>query len=357
MPTVYFVTLRSKMGRNLLKKIRDALGRLYKHHSIIARGDLVAVKLHFGEWGNLSFVRPQFVGEVVEFVKQKGGKPFLTDTNTLYVGTRSCAPDHIATALRNGFGPMETGAPVIIADGLMGHTKTRVRVGGETVEEAVLAGEIVGADAMVVISHFKGHELTGFGGAIKNLGMGCAAREGKLFEHSGVSPAVKTDACTGCGRCVSACPADAIVLVEGKARKDDKKCIGCADCIVACQDGAMDIRWTETAPTVMKKVAEYASAVVSGKRGKILYLSFIMQVSPLCDCYGFNDTPIAPDLGVCLSSDPVAIDQACMDLVMKSLDGKDPFRAVHKQIDWEIGLGHAEKMGVGSRAYTLKTID
>jgi uncharacterized Fe-S center protein len=357
MSTVTFVTLKSKMGRNLLKKIREALEKLYKRCSIIAKGDLVAVKLHFGEWGNLSFVRPQFVGEVVEFVKKKGGKPFLADTNTLYVGMRSCAPDHIATALRNGFGPVETGAPVIIADGLRGHSKKRVSVGGENVKEAVLAGEIADADAMVVVSHFKGHELTGFGGALKNLGMGCAAREGKLFLHSTVSPAVKADLCTGCGRCISVCPADAIVLKEGKARKDDRKCIGCADCIVACQDGAMDIRWNETAPTVMKKIAEYASAVVSGKKDKILYLNFIMQVSPYCDCYGFNDAPIAPDVGVCLSNDPVAIDQASVDLVIRSLGGEDPFRRVHKQIDWEIGVAHAEKMGIGSRAYTLETID
>jgi len=263
----------------------------------------------------------------------------------------------LITAIKNGFGFIETGAPIIIADGIKGHSSKRIKIDGDVVNEAVLAAEIVEADSMVVLSHFKGHELTGFGGALKNLGMGCAAREGKLFMHSTVSPKIKENLCTGCGRCISICPADAIYLKNNKAVKEEEKCIGCADCIIACLEGAISISWNETAPSVMKKVAEYAMAVSSTKKKGILFLNFLMQISPLCDCYGFNDTPVAPDIGVCLSFDPVAIDQASIDLVIKSLGGKDPFKRHHNRPAWEVTLEHAEKMGLGSRSYDLKIIE
>jgi uncharacterized Fe-S center protein len=187
--------------------------------------------------------------------------------------------------------------------------------------------------------------------------MGCAAREGKLFQHSTVSPRVDLEKCAGCGHCAGVCPADAIVIVDRKARKDDKKCIGCADCIVACPEGAVDIEWNEAASSVMTKMAEYAWAAVQGKQDKVLYVNFIMQVSPVCDCYGFNDRPIAPDLGITLSADPVAVDRASVDLILKSMGGEDPFRKVHPKIDWNILLAHAESMGLGTQSYTLKTID
>lgn len=356
MNRVSFITLKSGPDRNLLQKLESTLERNC-NVDLVRKGELVAVKTHFGERGNLSFVRHQFIHQIVEIIKRRGGKPFLTDTNTLYVGSRSCAPDHIMTAFYNGFGPLSTGAPVIMGDGLRGESKVQVEVNGEYVKEAVIGEEVFNADAMFAISHFKGHELTGFGGAIKNLGMGCAAREGKLFQHSTVSPEVNPAGCVACGRCIAVCPASAIAIIQNAANIDASLCIGCADCIVICPENTIEVNWNEATESVMRKMAEYARGAVTGKEGKTVYINFITQVSPLCDCYGFNDAPMAPDLGICVSTDPVAIDQACVDLIIESLGGNDPFKKVHPHIDWGIQLEQGERIGLGSRKYELETID
>ncbi len=356
MSTVYFITLDSRPDRNLLRKLEISL-EIACEGEVVSKGDLVAVKIHFGEKGNLAFVRHQFIGTIVEIVKRRGGKPFLTDTNTLYVGSRSCAPDHILTALYNGFGVTQVGAPIIIADGLRGESKVRVPINGELVKEAVIGAEIYNADSMIAVSHFKGHELSGFGGAIKNLGMGCAAREGKLFQHSTVSPTVDPEGCITCGKCVAVCPAGAISIIGDSALINSELCIGCADCIVICPEGTIKVNWNEASESVMKKMAEYALGAITGKDGKIMFVNFITQVSPHCDCYGFNDVPISPDIGICISSDPVAIDQASVDLILESMGGEDPFRKAHPQINWETQLEHAEKIGLGSRKYELKKIE
>jgi len=351
-PIVRFVTLAARLGRNTLARLRDALDAA-AGEATVARGDLVAVKVHFGEKGNLAYVRPPYVRAVVDFARARGGLPFLTDTNTLYAGTRTSAPAHIVTALENGFGLVSAGAPVVIADGLRGRSAARVAVDGELVREALVGQEIAAADAMLVVSHFKGHELSGFGGAIKNLGMGCAAREGKLAQHSTVAPRVDAGACTACGRCVEACDARAIAIAGEAAVIDPEACVGCASCLVVCPEQAVQVRWNEAAPAVMKKMAEYARAAVRGKEGKLLFVSFLTQISPVCDCYGFNDEPVVPDIGILVAGDPVAIDQAAVDLVVKRAGGADPFRKAHPQIDWSVQLAHAEKMGLGTRAYTI----
>ncbi len=352
---VYFISLGATPERNLLQKLSEVLS-LCAGEGMVNKGNLVAVKTHFGERGNLAFVRHQYVRCLVDFIKEKQGKPFLTDTNTLYVGTRSCAPDHMDTAYYNGFGPLSMGAPVIIADGLRGESKESVTVGGEWVDSAVIALEILNADALFAVTHFKGHELTGFGGAIKNLGMGCAAREGKLFQHSTVSPEVDPAGCVACGSCIAICPGKTISIQKEAAVIDPSGCIGCADCIVICPEHTIQVDWNEASSSVMRKTAEYALAALTGKDKRSLFINFITQVSPLCDCYGFHDLPIAPDVGICLSTDPVAIDQASVDLVIKASSGKDPFRETHPQIDWRIQLAHGEKIGLGSRSYELVTI-
>ncbi|GAB4363216.1 MAG: DUF362 domain-containing protein [Deltaproteobacteria bacterium] len=352
--TVWFTDLSSGPGRSLL----DKTGELLRAAGLAGRirpGALTAVKLHFGERGNTSFVRPVYVRRVVEEIAAAGGKPFLTDTNTLYVGGRSNSVDHLRTAVENGFADSVVGAPILIADGLRGESWVEVPVEGTIYRQVRIGAEIAHADALVAVTHFKGHELSGFGGTIKNLGMGCAARAGKLAQHSTVSPSVDPRGCTGCGTCVAHCPSGAISRVDEKALISPGTCIGCADCIVVCPEGTVTIDWNEAAPAVSRKMAEHALGALAGKRDASLFLSFVQQISPFCDCYGHNDLPIAPDVGILASPDPVALDQACADLVIRAA-GEDPFRKAHPEIDWTIQLAHAEAIGLGSRSYRLETI-
>lgn len=353
-PTVWFTDLSTRVGNSLIDKT-GALLRAAGIRGRIGRGSLTAVKLHFGEKGNAAFVRPVFVRKVVEEIAAAGGRPFLTDTNTLYVGTRSNAVDHLNTAITNGFAWAVAGAPLVVADGLRGESAVRVPVAGRIFREVTIGAEIANADAMVAVTHFKGHELCGFGGTLKNLGMGCASRAGKLSQHSSVSPAVDPSGCTGCGTCVAHCPSGAIAVVASKAAISPEACIGCADCIVVCPEGTVNVNWNEASSTVQRKMVEHALGAVSGKRSSSLFLSFVTQVSPYCDCYGHNDRPVSPDVGILASDDPVALDQACVDLVIRAA-GSDPFRATHPSVDWSIQLSCAEELGLGSRAYRLETL-
>jgi uncharacterized Fe-S center protein len=352
--TVWFTDLSTRPGKSLLDKTGEIL-RAAGLGGKIGQGDLTAVKLHFGEKGNTAFLRPVFVRKAVEEIVAAGGKPFLTDTNTLYLGGRSNPVDHLRTAITNGFAFSVADAPIVIADGLRGESVVKVPIEGKIFREVSIGAEIANADAMVVLTHFKGHELSGFGGAIKNLGMGCAARSGKLAQHSTVSPFVDPANCTACGTCVAHCPSGAISVVSTAALIDPKTCIGCADCIVVCPEHTVKIDWNEATPMVQKKMAEHALGALQGKRNSVLFLSFVMQVSPFCDCYGNNDLPISPDVGILASDDPVAIDQACADLVIQAA-GRDPFRATHPSIDWATQLAHGEEMGLGTRKYEIRAL-
>ena len=352
--TVWFADLSAPPGRSLIDKTGELL-RAAGLSGRIGPGDLTAVKLHFGERGNVSFVRPVFVRKIVEEIIAAGGKPFLTDTNTLYLGGRSNSVDHLRTAVANGFAFAVVCAPLLIADGIRGESSVSVPVEGKIFSEVAIGADIVNADAIVAVTHFKGHELSGFGGTIKNLGMGCAARSGKLAQHSSVSPFVDPADCTGCGTCVAHCPSGAIEILSPTALIDPRTCIGCADCIVVCPEHTVMIDWNEAAPTVQKKMVEHAAGALRGKKEASLFLSFVMQISPYCDCYGNNDRPIAPDVGILASADPVALDQACADLVIRSA-GRDPFRETHPEVDWTIQLSYAEELGLGTRDYHLETL-
>jgi uncharacterized protein len=369
---VYAVDLSAGWKKNVPAKVTDLFSKL-NPGSVFNRKDLVAVKLHFGESGNTAHIRPQFVRKIIDALKELSVKPFLTDTNTLYVGSRTEAWSHLNTALDHGFSRDVTGAPAIIADGLRGNNKVIINTAGAHIKKAHIAADIHNADGLVVLTHFKGHELTGFGGALKNVGMGCAAREGKLEQHSNISPKVSKKRCVGCGECAVWCRGQAIeVTGEAKERKasiNPENCVGCAECILSCPQGAIQIQWNESIPVFMEKMVEYAGAVITAKKGKALFVTFITDVSPLCDCNPFSDRPIVPGIGVLASADPVAIDQAAVDLVnaapgnpISSLShalepGGDKMKALFPEIDWTHQLSYAEQLGLGSTQYELEFID
>lgn len=309
---VYYTTLRARPGDSLLNKLERLLDRAGMG-KIDFTNKYVAIKIHFGEPGNLSYLRPNYAKVVADFIRARGGKPFLTDCNTLYVGGRKNALDHLESAYVNGYSPTTTGCHLLIADGLKGTDEAYVPVeGGAYVKEAKIGRAVMDADIVISLNHFKGHECTGFGGALKNLGVGC-------------------------GRCIGLCPVDAIQPAEDEAND-----------ILNC------------------KIAEYAKAVVHGRPG--FHINLVMDVSPYCDCHGENDVPMVPNVGMFASFDPVAIDVACADAVnampvyigsaLYEAQGEghcheDHFGAQHPETNWKSCVEHAEKIGIGQQAYTL----
>lgn len=364
---VYYASMRSSLRLNLLGKIDRLLAKmglpetLQKHH-------LVAVKTHFGEAGNTAFVRPVYIRQVVQNVLKTGAKAFVTDSSTLYRGSRGDAISHLLTAHHNGFTYSTVGAPLVIADGLRSQAAIEVPIDGEHYRTVPVADAIAMSDAMVVVSHFKLHEATGFGGAIKNLGMGCSPRAGKLSMHSSVSPVVLKDKCTGDAICVRACTFDAITLVDNIAVIDEEKCTGCAECMGVCPHQAIVNKWDAGGDILQERMAEHAYAAVKGKQERCFYINFILRVSPACDCYGMNDSPIVPDLGIYASTDPVALDTACVDALKQAhglpdsalkkamKPGSDKIADVYPEVRYTIQLSHAEKIGLGSRIYQVEPI-
>lgn len=363
---VYFTDLHTTPSLNLLKKL-EQLVTAAGFNEIDFDRKMTALKIHFGEPGNLSYLRPNFAERIASMVKKKGGKPYLTDCNTLYYGRRSNAPDHLEAAFANGFNPLSTGCHVIIADGVKGSEYSEIEINKEFTQKAKIGAAIASADVIISLNHFKGHEQTGFGGAIKNLGMGCASVGGKLFLHSGNPPEVAAGNCTGCGMCEQNCAHDAIhVEDEGVAVIDLTKCAGCGQCVAVCQFDAARVVWGESAETLSKKIAEYAMAAINNKPA--LHINFIMNVSPDCDCWGHNDVPLVADIGIAASTDPVALDKACADMVnhapaypgskitpttANDLAGEDKFDLAHPSTNWRTGLLHAEKIGMGSLDYEI----
>jgi len=362
---VYFAK-RLVMGRkdSLVARLKKMM-RMAGLEQILKENALVAVKLHFGELGNTCSIRPTFVRSVVEEIKELRGKPFLVDTNTMYRGSRSNAYDHLITAYSNGLCYPTVGAPVIIGDGLRGKAYHKVAIDGKHFKEVYIADAIFCCDAMVVLTHITGHPGAGLAGTIKNLGMGCSAPAGKRQQHHATKPSVTEEKCIGCGTCIKWCPADAIKLENKKAKIIHEKCIGCGECTVSCPEQAIKITWDENSIAMQEKMAEYAAGAVRELGDKCLFISFLLDITPLCDCAGFSDRPFVPDVGILVSRDPVAIDQASADLVNqqegikdsrleKNLGkGEDKFRGLFEQVDWTVQLRHAESIGLGSRQYNL----
>jgi uncharacterized Fe-S center protein len=364
---VYFIDLRATFKENFLDKI----GRLAKASGIsetVKSRDLVGVKLHFGELGNTAFIRPVFIRKIVEVIKGLGGVPFLTDCNTVYAGTRSDTPSHLETAFKNGFAYSVVGAPIVIADGLRGRNETAVAIDQKRFKKVYIGSDIAEVDSLVSVAHFKGHELAGFGGSMKNIAMGCASRRGKLAQHSQLSPKVVGKKCIGCGECEHHCSQGAIALFEEKAVVNPELCIGCGECIIICPSSAVQIQWNQDIPVFLENMVEYAFGALKGKEKKVLFLNFITDVSPGCDCMPHNDAPIVRNIGVLASKDPVAIDQASVDLVNQeqgipgscltsnTMPGEDKFKGVYPYIDWPLQLDYAQHLGMGSRKYNLVSI-
>ncbi len=364
-PVVYFTPARGTPKKNKFARIGELLSKLGVKDRF-SKGDLVALKVHWGEGGNADFLPSFYVRHVARAISRTGAKPFVTDTNTLYRGSRHNACDNVLTAAANGFALPTLGCPVVVADGLRGHDYREVPVDGRHTKSARVAGAFVDADGMVVLSHVKGHMVFGFGGALKNLGMGCSAASAKQYLHADVRPRARGDICTGCGDCIAHCRFDAIRLAERKERNpvavmDQDKCTGCGECIVVCPVHAIPIDWGSDYVATQEKTAEYAAAALAGKGQKAVFLNFLTSITPDCDCCNWSDAPIVPDIGYLASDDPVAVDRASVDLVNSftgfpdryQVEGNvDRFKELHN-VDYLPTLNHAAALGIGSIDYDL----
>ncbi|MCR5222085.1 MAG: DUF362 domain-containing protein [Lachnospiraceae bacterium] len=365
---VYFTDFRTRLEVSQGVKLQN-LCKKAGIGDIDFDGKFVAIKMHFGELGNFAYLRPNYVKAVADLIKELGGKPFLTDCNTLYPGSRKNAVDHLYNAEVNGFNSVTTGCYVIIADGLKGTDEVTLPVpNGELCKEAYVGRALYDADILISLSHFKGHEMTGFGGAIKNIGMGGGSRAGKMQQHNEGKPSVNPALCRSCKLCARECGSDAIFYDTGKAVINQELCKGCGRCIGACAFDAIHPNQDSAAESLCKKMAEYTAAIVNGKPS--FHISLIMDVSPNCDCHGENDAPILPNIGMLASFDPVALDQACADLALAAEPIRnsqlgdnlakegwhhhhDHFLDSNPNIRWKETLEHGEKIGLGTRDYEL----
>jgi len=369
---VYFTNLRTSPKSNLL----DKMERLVKKAGITTldlEKKFVAIKIHFGEPGNLAYLRPNYAARMANLLRKEGAKPFLTDSNTLYSGGRSNAVDHIQSAMENGYNPISAQCPVIIADGLKGTDYREIPFDGKYCKAPKVGAAIVDSDVIISMNHFKGHEQTGFGGALKNIGMGSASVGGKLELHSSSKPVIDKKSCLSCNICATSCAHDAIHLgADKKAVIDYAKCVGCGQCVALCQYDSAVLADYDTSEKLNCKIAEYTKAILDGKPN--FHVNFIMNVSPECDCWNHNDAAIVADIGIAASFDPVALDRACADLVIKApalpgsrltdkqhehssetsvCGGGDKFRMIHPNTKWESGLEYAEEIGIGTQEYEL----
>lgn len=368
---VFFAGLRARKAKESKIRKIEALFEAAGFENLVDKDDLAAIKVHVGERGNDTFINPVFVRSVVDKLKEAGARPFVTDSNTLYKGSRHNAVDHLQTALEHGFGYATIGAPLIIADGLRGGSYSEVTIKKKHFKKVKIANAIVEARSLVVLSHFKGHELAGFGGAIKNLAMGCAPSQGKCDQHASRFE-VNAELCIACGMCLANCPEKAIRWQGKKEAKhasiDKKKCVGCGECLTVCEPKAVGISWeTEIAP-FNERMAEYALGAVTGKEERVGFFNFLLNITPDCDCVPWSDAPVVPDIGILASSDPVALDKASFDLVNNQpgfahsllkthhAPGENKFTGIWSRTQGEIQLSYAEAIGLGSTFYELVKI-
>lgn len=348
---------------NALDGIHTLMARS-RFQEMIPQGGSVAIKLHMGELGNIRYLRPVFVRKVVDLVRSAGGKPFLFDTVASYPGERDTKQKYLDTAARNGFVEPSVDAPIVITDDedKQEVIPVRNRVDGCQLSEVKVPSLLLQSACILVLSHVKGHELTGFGGALKNLGMGCVATETKRAQHLVNMPEFNETTCDGCGICAERCPTGAISLVNGRPEKKVNKCISCGTCLLKCPSDGWG--WPPGSKERLQVyLAHAASAISSQYGGKTGFMNFIQDIVPYCDCAASSGRPVVQDVGIAFSLDPVAIDKASLDLIDRSpaIPGStsatppDLLGKIHGT-DSLVQLKTAEKLGLGTLKYKLVSI-
>ena len=365
---LYFTSLRSSGTDKFFDRFQKMLKKI-GFEKKFSHNDFTGIKTHFGEMGNVTYVHPAYIRFIAEYYKKFPIKLYATDTNTIYIGQRHNAVDHLYNAYANGFSYATLGIPVIIGDGLIGLSYFEHEINKELFKTVKLAKIVEDSDKMIVVSHVKGHIVGGYGGALKNLGMGFAPRPQKYAMHSTMNPFIKSDSCIGCGKCLSWCPVSAISITDHKAKIDDDLCTGCGQCLEVCPEGAINLNWNAESHRIQKAWVETAFGFmdVMGKEN-VLFINFINNVTPDCDCFGLSDNPIVPNVGVLVGTDPVAIDLASVELINQQescsnshlqqpiASGGDKFRALYPQINWRNQIDYAEKLGMGKTQYIIETV-
>jgi hypothetical protein len=342
-----------------ISQIQEKVLSLYNaagFQKIFKAKEYTAIKIHFGEKNNTGHIKPQWIKPLINVIKKSGCKPFLTDTNTLYRGQRFNSIDHLMQAYEHGFSIENLGVPVIIADGLLSKNFSEVPVKEKHFKSVKIANDILHSHSFVVLSHMTGHILTGLGAAIKNLAMGSAPRSGKQVQHTDIKPEVNPEKCQACGLCITWCPKEAIDLYDGVARIDLDKCYGCAECIATCRYQAINHSFSNASIPLQEKMAEYALGAVKDKKGKVCYFNFLTHISKECDCMGKAQDKLIQDIGILASYDPVAIDQASIDLLNEKA-GNDILSQLWPENDYNVQISHAEKIGLGTREYELVYVE
>jgi len=353
---VFMTKVKNGDSDEVISRKLDALVDASGVLGFLQNGDYTGIKIHFGEEGNTGHIKAGWLKGLIERMRSVTKNLFFTDTNVLYKQSkRTNAVDHLKLAYSHGFSFQKIDVPVIIADGLWGRNYTDVEINKKRFSKVKVASDIIDCDSLLALTHITGHIMTGFAGAIKNLGMGCASRRGKFEQHCGIVPDLNFAACIGCGLCAANCPANAITLSDGKAKIDGTNCIGCGECVVVCKTEALNAKWSETLANLQEKMVEYACGAIKAVDGRIGYINFLTNITRDCDCLAKDEPRIVEDVGILASNDLVAIDSASAG-ILNGLRDKDIFREEYPDIDWSVQLEYASSLGLGETDYKLRVV-